>query len=146
MIPRCYARRMPPDESLDLFPRVSESAHDAVDPRAPLAERMRPRSLDDLLGLDLPPLSDYRLAAHLTAAPGKFELSGLEIRVRDTREHVRECREVLCLGIGEPFETRSDAVPVTTYHADGLIVATPTGSITFAQAVSPRAGDGKRVQ
>jgi uncharacterized protein involved in outer membrane biogenesis len=41
-------------------------------------------SLDDLLGLDLPPLSDYRLAAHLAAAPGKLELSGLEIRVRDS--------------------------------------------------------------
>ena len=41
-------------------------------------------SLDELLGLDLPPLSDYRLAAHVAAAPGKVELSGLEIRVRDS--------------------------------------------------------------
>jgi len=41
---------MPPDDSLDLFPRAPDRAPDAVDPRAPLAERMRPRTLDELLG------------------------------------------------------------------------------------------------
>jgi putative ATPase len=41
---------MPPDESLDLFERAPSDAPDQIDPRAPLAERMRPRSLDELLG------------------------------------------------------------------------------------------------
>jgi putative ATPase len=41
---------MPPDESLDLFAPAPGREADEVDPRAPLAERMRPRSLDELLG------------------------------------------------------------------------------------------------
>jgi len=48
MIPRCYARRMPRGESLDLFARPREPG--GADPRAPLADRMRPRSLDELVG------------------------------------------------------------------------------------------------
>jgi putative ATPase len=43
---------MPPDESLELFGREPEQAADAALARAPLAERMRPRSLDELLGQD----------------------------------------------------------------------------------------------
>jgi len=50
MIPRCYARRMPPDDSLDLFPPTPSDGPDRVDRRAPLAERMRPRSLDEMVG------------------------------------------------------------------------------------------------
>jgi len=38
---------MPPDETLDLFP---ERAERRLEPHAPLAERMRPRRLEDLLG------------------------------------------------------------------------------------------------
>jgi len=43
---------MPPDESLELFGRAPEQAADTALARAPLAERMRPRSLDELLGQD----------------------------------------------------------------------------------------------
>jgi putative ATPase len=43
---------MPPDESLELFGREPDPAADAVHARSPLAERMRPRSLDELLGQD----------------------------------------------------------------------------------------------
>ena len=43
---------MPPDESLELFDREPEQATDAALARAPLAERMRPRSLDEMLGQD----------------------------------------------------------------------------------------------
>jgi putative ATPase len=43
---------MPPDESLELFGREPEQAADAAHQRSPLAERMRPRSLDELLGQD----------------------------------------------------------------------------------------------
>jgi putative ATPase len=38
---------MPPDESLELFPPRATSA---PDPKAPLADRMRPRTLDEVLG------------------------------------------------------------------------------------------------
>ncbi|HPG26952.1 MAG TPA: replication-associated recombination protein A, partial [Myxococcota bacterium] len=38
---------MPPDETLDLFPERSERR---LEPHAPLAERMRPRRLEDLVG------------------------------------------------------------------------------------------------
>ena len=41
-------------------------------------------SLDDLLRLDLPPLVDYRLAAHLTVSPGRLELTDLEANVKDS--------------------------------------------------------------
>ena len=37
----------PADQTLDLFP---ERAERRLEPHAPLAERMRPRSLDDLVG------------------------------------------------------------------------------------------------
>ena len=43
---------MPPDDSLNLFPTESRSPDTAPDARAPLAERMRPRSLDEVLGQD----------------------------------------------------------------------------------------------
>ncbi len=46
---------MPPDESLDLFPQESRGSGSAtIEPpsHAPLAERMRPRSLDEVLGQD----------------------------------------------------------------------------------------------
>jgi putative ATPase len=53
-ITRCYASCiMAPDESLELFPEPAERAADAAaDPMAPLADRMRPRSLDELVGQD----------------------------------------------------------------------------------------------
>ena len=38
---------MPPEDSLELFPQPSAPA---FDPRAPLADRMRPRSLDEVAG------------------------------------------------------------------------------------------------
>jgi len=49
---------MPPDDSLELFPiqsagaipAPSDAAHDDVEPRAPLAERMRPREIADVIG------------------------------------------------------------------------------------------------
>ena len=54
MITRCYALCMPPDESLELFDDASAPRDAAVparpDPKAPLADRMRPRSLDEVLG------------------------------------------------------------------------------------------------
>ncbi len=54
---------MPPDDSLDLFPEDpsdrgapaparSPYSQDRPSPRAPLAERMRPRSLDEVVGQD----------------------------------------------------------------------------------------------
>jgi len=43
---------MPPDESLELFGREPAPAADPVSARSPLAERMRPRSLDELVGQD----------------------------------------------------------------------------------------------
>jgi putative ATPase len=44
---------MPPDELLPLFPEPAPRAGaDAVDPLAPLADRMRPRSLDEVVGQD----------------------------------------------------------------------------------------------
>jgi len=43
---------MPPDESLELFSREPAPAADATSARSPLAERMRPRSLDELIGQD----------------------------------------------------------------------------------------------
>ena len=43
---------MPPDESLELFGREPDQAADATLARAPLAERMRPLSLDEMLGQD----------------------------------------------------------------------------------------------
>ena len=41
---------MPPDDSLDLFPSPGTPAVAKVDPHAPLADRMRPRSLDEIVG------------------------------------------------------------------------------------------------
>ena len=38
---------MPPEDSLELFP---ESSPAAIDPAAPLADRMRPRGLDEVVG------------------------------------------------------------------------------------------------
>jgi len=52
MISRCYAQRMPSDESLDLFPAGNAAREESVDRRAPLADRMRPRSLDEIIGQD----------------------------------------------------------------------------------------------
>ena len=40
---------MPPEDSLELFPEP-EPEPDAFDPRAPLAERMRPRDIDEMIG------------------------------------------------------------------------------------------------
>jgi len=40
---------MPPEDSLELFP---ESSPPSFDPSAPLADRMRPRSLDEMVGQD----------------------------------------------------------------------------------------------
>ena len=40
---------MPPEDSLELFP---ESSRPSFDPSAPLADRMRPRSLDEVVGQD----------------------------------------------------------------------------------------------
>ncbi len=37
---------MPPDESLPLFPEPA----DRPDPKAPLADRMRPRTLEEIVG------------------------------------------------------------------------------------------------
>jgi len=39
---------MPPEDSLELFPREPSLA--PIDPKAPLADRMRPRSLDEVVG------------------------------------------------------------------------------------------------
>ena len=41
-------------------------------------------SLDDLLGLDLPPLEDYQLSASAVARPGRLELTGLDLRVKES--------------------------------------------------------------
>jgi putative ATPase len=42
---------MPPEDSLELFPQRDPGQEpDSFDPRAPLAERMRPRSIDDVVG------------------------------------------------------------------------------------------------
>jgi len=41
---------MPPEDSLELFPQPAEPS---FDPKAPLADRMRPRSLDEVVGQDL---------------------------------------------------------------------------------------------
>ncbi|TDJ12194.1 MAG: AAA family ATPase, partial [Deltaproteobacteria bacterium] len=43
---------MSPDDSLELFPRPSQPPRSAFDPKAPLADRMRPRSLDEVVGQD----------------------------------------------------------------------------------------------
>ena len=43
---------MSPEDSLELFPRPSEPTLPAFDPKAPLADRMRPRSLDEVVGQD----------------------------------------------------------------------------------------------
>ena len=37
----------PPDDTMDLFPEKTERR---LEPHAPLAERMRPRTLEDLIG------------------------------------------------------------------------------------------------
>jgi len=44
---------MPPDDSLDLFPSPGAPPIAPVDPRAPLADRMRPRNLDEVVGQEL---------------------------------------------------------------------------------------------
>lgn len=41
-------------------------------------------SLDDLLGLDLPPLEDYRLSANLDASKGRLELGNIEVTVKNS--------------------------------------------------------------
>ncbi len=41
---------MSPEDSLELFPRPSQSTRPAFDPKAPLADRMRPRTLDEVVG------------------------------------------------------------------------------------------------
>ncbi len=58
---------MPPEDTLDLFPREP----DRVDARAPLAERMRPRALDEVLGQDqlLGPGAALRSLAESGALP-----------------------------------------------------------------------------
>ena len=49
---------MPPDDSLELFPPSAERSERedpgvrGVDPHAPLADRMRPRTLDEVVGQD----------------------------------------------------------------------------------------------
>jgi putative ATPase len=43
---------MPPDESLELFGQEPEPTAEEISARSPLAERMRPRSLDELIGQD----------------------------------------------------------------------------------------------
>jgi uncharacterized protein involved in outer membrane biogenesis len=47
-------------------------------------EAARLDSLDDLLQLDLPPLTNYRAAATLTVVPGRAELESFELAVEDT--------------------------------------------------------------
>ena len=49
---------MSPEDSLELFPEPAQEPP-AFDPRAPLAERMRPRSIDEVVGqlLTLAPLT-----------------------------------------------------------------------------------------
>ena len=41
---------MSPEDSLELFPRPSQPPRPGFDPQAPLADRMRPRSLDEVVG------------------------------------------------------------------------------------------------
>jgi putative ATPase len=62
---------MPPDESLELFGREPEPAADTTLARAPLAERMRPLSLDEMLGQDelLAPGSPLRSLIDAGALP-----------------------------------------------------------------------------
>jgi len=43
---------MPPDDELELFATAPANRSDRVDPRAPLADRMRPRTLDEVVGQD----------------------------------------------------------------------------------------------
>ncbi|MDH3212337.1 MAG: replication-associated recombination protein A [Myxococcales bacterium] len=44
---------MPPDDALELFPAATTGASEpGPNPRAPLADRMRPRTLDEILGQD----------------------------------------------------------------------------------------------
>jgi putative ATPase len=88
---------MPPDESLDLFAPVPGREVDEVDPRAPLAERMRPRTLDELLGQEqlLGPGSALRSLVASGALPsmilwgppgcGKTALARVIVRGSDAR-------------------------------------------------------------
>jgi uncharacterized protein involved in outer membrane biogenesis len=41
-------------------------------------------SMNDLLNVDLPPLTNYRLAAHLMAQPGRAALENVEVTVEDS--------------------------------------------------------------
>jgi putative ATPase len=62
---------MPPDESLELFGREPAQVAEATAARAPLAERMRPRTLDELIGQDalLAPGSPLRSLIDAGALP-----------------------------------------------------------------------------
>jgi putative ATPase len=106
---------MPRDESLDLFAPAPGRETDAVNPRAPLAERMRPRTLDELVGQEklLGPGSALRSLVTSGALPsmilwgppgsGKTTLARAIVRGSDARFEalsavmagVKEIREVV---------------------------------------------------
>jgi NAD+ kinase len=80
-------------------------------------------SLGRILAGDFETVSRMRFEV---AADRAGELLGQHLALNDAVITRSELSRVL------DIETRIDGVPVTTYHGDGLIVATPTGSTAYS--------------
>ncbi len=126
---------MPSDDSLDLFPEDpsergapaparSPNSPDRPSPRAPLAERMRPRSLDEVVGQDalLGPGAGLRALVEADELPSLSALAALSVGHPD-----RDALAKIYQRLG--IEVVVDATPEAEIRAT---LSTPRGPVSLS--------------